>query len=499
MTNTSLKPKIGTPVAAVDGPVGYLYQVIRSPNQCYTVSLVVRVGVFPRRDLIIPADLIADVTEERVMLRVQRADLHQPSFDPTHYLPLMIDAARTQTNTARTMLAGNPGNSSLRTRGGSRQARANKAATSAARHNRPGTLQPSQPVWAVDGWLGWVDQLIGGENGQISEFVVHKGRLLIYDVLIPVDWIKQIDQRGVWLSVTRTKLDTLPEYRSDSAIAAEVTEMLWQDKVLRTSDIESIDVVVRNGVVILSGYTVSLVNKARAVGEVCQVSGVRDIKNRLVTDYEVKFAVAQALTRHPALRRQPLTVTVNHGVVILSGRLTSPILSAAAEVLAATVPQTRGILNMIQTPEMKTEVVLRILQPKIGQMVYAGAQAMGRVNWVVIHPRHRRVTALIVSGIPSTVSMGAAPFATEKWVGERQVVIPVEAVRTVGASGVMLAVGGDATHPYADFDPTHFSTSPTCWQPPYPYTHADVLLEATAMDELAAGEQALNRVPSFPS
>jgi hypothetical protein len=60
---------------------------------------------------------------------------------------------------------------------------------------------------------------------------------------------------------------------------------------------------------------------------------------------------------------------------------------------------------------------------------------------------------------------------------ERLLVIPTSAVREVTAGAVLLHIGDEATLRYADLDPAAYTSPAADWQPPYPYTHAQVLLE----------------------
>ncbi len=54
------------------------------------------------------------------------------------------------------------------------------------------------------------------------DVVIHKGRVRGRDVIVPVDWISTIDERGISLAVDRAALDQLPPYRPQSIIAADV-------------------------------------------------------------------------------------------------------------------------------------------------------------------------------------------------------------------------------------------------------------------------------------
>jgi hypothetical protein len=60
---------------------------------------------------------------------------------------------------------------------------------------------------------------------------------------------------------------------------------------------------------------------------------------------------------------------------------------------------------------------------------------------------------------------------------ERRLVIPISAVRDVTASAVLLHIGEDAALRHADLDPAAYASPAADWQPPYPYTPAEVLLE----------------------
>jgi BON domain-containing protein len=152
-------------------------------------------------------------------------------------------------------------------------------------------LRSGQEVWATDGRAGRVDLLLLDASGQVRYFVIRKGRVLGRDVIVPAGWIRSIDERGVWLAMERAALYQLPPYRPDSANAADVDQALWSDEVIRALDIETIDVAVRDGVVILSGYATTPTSKVRAERAARHVPGVPRVENQIVTDGEVVTAL----------------------------------------------------------------------------------------------------------------------------------------------------------------------------------------------------------------
>jgi hypothetical protein len=110
--------------------------------------------------------------------------------------------------------------------------------------------------------------------------------------------------------------------------------------------------------------------------------------------------------------------------------------------------------------------------------VYTSVARLGQVERLIIHPRHRRVTALIVHGWMADPQSATAGLSLEPpRRRERRLVIPTSAVREVTEGAVLLHIGDDAAMRHADLDPAAYAPPTTDWQPPYPYTPAEVLLE----------------------
>jgi osmotically-inducible protein OsmY/uncharacterized protein YrrD len=480
MTDSRLELRIGAPVAATDGLLGRVHQVILSPAQRRLVGLVVRTGWLPPRDLIVPTELIADATDKQVALCVGRDDLRrQPAFDPAHYLPLVAEDQGYKAGEALASIHGGAGSADERALITANQREEARVARRGTLEGSTVALRSGQEVWATDGRAGRVELLLLDASGQVRHFVIRKGRVLGRDVIVPVDWIRAIDERGVWLALERAALYRLPPYRPDSAIAADVDQALWSDEVIRALDLETIDVAVCDGVVMLSGYATTPTSKVRAERAARQVPGVLRVENRIVTDGEVVVAVAQALARDPRTHRARIFVHAEHGVVTLNGELENPDVRAAAEEVAASVAQVRGVVNDIQAPDVVVDPAKqRVLQPRIGQDVYAEDTFLGRVERVIVSPRHRRVTAFVVRGsIPDPERTGARTLLGDMPPEERRVVIPIEVVQDVTVGGVLLTISSADVTRYPDFDPNDFVAPDAGWQPPYPYTHADILLD----------------------
>jgi len=484
MRDSRLELKIGAPVAATDGLLGRLQQVIVSPAQRRVVGLVVRTGLLPRRELIVPAELIADATDQCVALRVSRNDVQrQPSFDPAHYLSLAADRLGYKAGEALASIHGGTGGADERGQVVANQRAEARLARRGALDGSTVVLQSDQEVWATDGRAGHVDLLLLDEGGEVRHFVMGKGRVLSHNVIVPVDWISAVDEHRVRLAVERAALEWLPPYRPDSGITADVGQALWSDEVIRALDFETIDVSVHDGVVTLSGYATTPTTKARAERAARQVPGVLRVENEIVIDGEVVTAVAQALARDERTRHSRIIVQVERGVVTLYGEIESPAVRAAAEEMAASVSLLRGVINDIQTPGVVVDPAQqRVLQPRLGQDVYAEDGFLGHVERVIVSLHERRVTAFVVRGsLPSADSAEVDALSDDAPSEERRLIISIEVVKDVTVGGVLLAISGAHAMRCPDFNPNDFVAPDALWQPPYPYTHADVLLDRRAV------------------
>jgi sporulation protein YlmC with PRC-barrel domain len=156
------------------------------------------------------------------------------------------------------------------------------------------------------------------------------------------------------------------------------------------------------------------------------------------------------------------------------------------------VPHLRGVVNLIQGPGRDPNPARqRVLQPRRGQNVYATDIFLGRVERMIISPRHRRVSAIVVRGNPpdperadTRAQLGDSP-PQERWI-----VIPIEVVHDVTEAEVMLTISGVDAARCRDFDPNDFVAPDPKWQPPYPYAHADILLDLGRADAAPSNHRA---------
>jgi osmotically-inducible protein OsmY len=476
MPEPHLELKIGAPVEATDGAFGHLRRVILSPLDRRVVALIIRHGLVPPRDVVIPIAEVASATEQRVRLRVSRAELEgRPAFDPADYVELPAGNHGYGADEALAAVYGGAGDAVARALVATHLGSDARIAHQGSLVGQAIALRRGQVVWCNDGRAGRVDLLLLDFFGQVRHFVIRKALLLGRDVIVPVEWVRQIDERGVWLAVARAALDRLPHYRPDDDIAADVDQALWKDDVICATDYYTIDVAVRGGVVYLGGYAATPVSKARAEVAVAEIAGVLQVENQIMTDGELVAAVEQAFARVPLLRGQRLFVHAEHGEVYLSGYATSQDVRAVAEEIAANVPRVRTVVNEVLAPGLAAVQILRALDLAIGQAVHATEMPLGRVERVIASPQQGRATAFIALGdFPDLLRATPRMLPSEMPKQERRVVIPISAVREVTADGVELRVSGMEAARYPEFAPADFVAPDAEWPP---YQRADVLLD----------------------
>jgi sporulation protein YlmC with PRC-barrel domain len=156
-------------------------------------------------------------------------------------------------------------------------------------------LRAGQRVAATDGDVGHLDVvLIDPRTDRATGFVVRKGRFLVRDVIVPIDWVQSVAQDRITLSVPRTRLDSLPEYRPDDEVTRDVLDALWYGSQLGPADVQFVDVRTRDGIVELSGHT-HTEGTRKKIEEVARgVRGVIDVRNHLDTYEALEAAVREA-------------------------------------------------------------------------------------------------------------------------------------------------------------------------------------------------------------
>ena len=140
--------------------------------------------------------------------------------------------------------------------------------------------------------------------------------------------------------------------RSDSQIANDVRQALSSN--LSADDRKAIDVSVQDSVITLAGTLPSSYPKQLAGVLAGNVAGAVDVKNNIVvkpsepvTDAQILTEVTLRFSQNPIIPASQIAVTVNGGVVTLSGTVSAFVQADQAESVARFAPGVVDVRNLL--------------------------------------------------------------------------------------------------------------------------------------------------------
>jgi len=276
--------RIGTEVYCGADKAGKVERVVISPRRKTVTHLIVGRGMVLHKDIVVPIERVVHADQERVDLDLTIDELKQlPDYHVVDYITTddYLDGEKPY-DLRPALLAPDPYSYVW---GPSTSALAGMV----VHHERVGVPQDAAivrrgtHVESRDGKVGVVDHvLLDPKQHTVTHIVVREGHLVHKDVAIPIDWVTEIDDGGVFLGVGRAEIEHLPDYtpgKSDADVASEIREALRSDA--RTRDAE-ISVRVDRGDVELAGKTADPDARVAASAITRSVPGVLQTRNRLV-------------------------------------------------------------------------------------------------------------------------------------------------------------------------------------------------------------------------
>lgn len=243
----------------------------------------------------------------------------------------------------------------------------------------------------------------------------------------------------------------------DDLLAAEIEARWWRHHDLRSLEAGHLRVEVHQGIARIYGHVAKALNRARAEAIALAVPGIAGVHNELVVDGELQARVALALAEDERTRSCIIPVRCFHGWVYLGGSVPDGETQAAAETIAAGLPQVRGVLALPQVAGQEARPVRRAFQPEIGSTVYGGKRS-GRVVEVVVDPASRLVTHVAI----------AEGSSMDGRHGESTFLLPADLIELAREGSLWLKAGTDLRD-FPVFDPAKYPRAPASWQPPFPY------------------------------
>jgi osmotically-inducible protein OsmY len=246
---------------------------------------------------------------------------------------------------------------------------------------------------------------------------------------------------------------------SDADILTKIWKAVRQDDQIRALDMGSFSVSMNGGLVLLTGHLSKKYHRERIEAIACSVPGVHAVQNNLVADSELTIQVVERLSKDERTHQFIFPVGSAHGWVRLGGVVPRRALQRAAEEIAAEVPSVRGVLSRPRLIGEYPQAERRSIQPQIQAKVYDYNRQEGVVTQVVIQPRNRLVTHVVVS---------ASDFHEGQFVFY-EYLVPVEAMELVNKESIFLKRKGPPLSAFPAFEKSDYPLAPSHWQPPYPY------------------------------
>lgn len=258
---------------------------------------------------------------------------------------------------------------------------------------------------------------------------------------------------------------------SDLDILSNVEKALWREELYRVAGRNSIGFEVSEGHITLRGHVFSPMLRTQMAEWAQAAPGVKSVSNELVADADLQIEVAQALGRDPTTRPHVIHVGAHAGWIHLGGVVPTVEAQAAAEAVAASVSQVRGVLTLPRVGGEQPRRARRPHQPLAGQAVYASDGSAGRVARVVINPLNRLVSHIVID----------SSIERDEQVIRRPIVVPAEALLRVTDGGVFVSETLAEMVARPSYEPESFQRPGWQWQPPYPYSWDQVLWPAQPM------------------
>lgn len=480
MDERRLELQIGSAVFATDGNCGHIQQLVIDPYQEKIVGLAVKPDLLSKHLVMVPIEQVENAAEGEVWLKL---DCHQVQSLPayTEDAPLPLGDQLYLVEKDESVTRSSVGVEILRASSSEKPGMVENQIAQAGRIHPALNLHAGQQVFCSGQHVGCFQLLLLAPSGKINNFVMRTIGRHHHDFIVPVDWVQEVDQENVRLSVEKEALERLDEYVTDLELADKIDAAIWGEKAIKNAlwvtYSSEFDAAVHDGMVTLRGHVPASTDRLQVENAVKSIPGVLGIVNRLVADYDLTIAVAQALSHDERTHLAMISVDTRKGIVSLSGHVESASNQLAAEEIAASVPYVRGVVNDIQAPGVSIDPAEdRFLQPPIGGDVYATDNLLGTVEKVIINPHNRRVMAILVHGnFPDPNSLDPSGLPHEETFQRRRVILPSRLIRYEKSAAVFLDVDGIDAAGYEDYDAAQYEAPDADWQPPYPYRREDIL------------------------
>jgi len=203
MEKTILFQKNADVLTATGKQLGSLERVVVNPGTNEVTDIVIRGGpLFNKENRVVPIDLVAETTEDQVMLRSEAEDLK--SFPPFEEIRILDeDDLKTDTDVVTpSIIYGLPGMGM-----GSviMPAPEEQVSTTIEQNIPEGTValkEGAKVLTADEKHVGNVNRVLADPSvNQVTHLLITQGLLVKEQKLIPINWVKTLNEEAVQLRV----------------------------------------------------------------------------------------------------------------------------------------------------------------------------------------------------------------------------------------------------------------------------------------------------------
>jgi len=207
--NLQFKQNAGV-FTATGEAVGHIDRVVVDPHTNIVTHIVVEKGFFFKEDKVVPIDLVAEATEDRIELREDAGNLHSlPPFEEKHYLtaepeghePLVMSAPLGYSPMAAPAEEPPPGP---------------RLITQTEQNIPTGTIalkEGAKIITAEGKEVGHLERVFTDSTAhRATHLVIAQGLLAPKRRLIPITWANIVDEDEVHLAVKESTLAWLRTY-----------------------------------------------------------------------------------------------------------------------------------------------------------------------------------------------------------------------------------------------------------------------------------------------
>ncbi len=218
-----------TPVFTADEEkIGQIDRVVIDPSSWEVSHLVVEKGFFFPEDKVIPVSLVAEATEEQVLLSKTNENLNLEPFIETEFIPIeTLDGTEDRdVATYRRPYYSYPaiGTTASWGTGWFYDPLFGTRTTEASERNVPDdaiALNEGAEVYSYDGeHVGEIESVYTtDEENRITHFVISRGLLFEDYKLIPMFWVTKTEEEKVQLGVPSDTLRDLPDHAFEESLS----------------------------------------------------------------------------------------------------------------------------------------------------------------------------------------------------------------------------------------------------------------------------------------